>query len=527
MLKKFEIYLLILFLTIVLGCPSPSSGSDNSKKNEDTINQNESLDDNTGRENDNHTTYEVKLNILNLKSELGVEISWDSVIGIHEYKISKYSHSSEESLIGEILHKDAEPDKVQLIKLIDSSFEESDKLKSFYYRITCIKNTEAVFTSDLVSIVYKEFSEDRGNDKATAKEFANNLSSSLFNSKDVDWYNLGCLTEDFILEVENLDSKNINKSDVEVFIHYGEVKKKFPVDLSGNNKIFSIESTVITDNRLLLGNNVYLSISFSESVKSSEVFLKYRISNFQKSGPRISSFNVSKMSTKNSLELTWTSLRGVKEYRVFKYSYAKEDSLIEVLNYIDNDPGKIKVISVTDSNFSINDKNIPQFYKVAYLTYVGNLNTTVLSNKSNFEYGVFTESIDPYEPKNNSIPNKEVGSDIFDSGNPNIYSLPDGNGGVVSDIDWYKLKDHNPVSFDLKVIVLKSSNINNGDVVLQFYHNGEFLGNPYPIKSSGNTWCSFDYPGGTSKVPIDIYYRIIFKNTDIKNTKYMEYTISK
>lgn len=516
MQKKIVIYLFLIFSFLIMGCPNPSNSR-----------------------NDEEINYLIQdLKVSKMTATDTVDLVWTTVIGANEYKVFKYREPDEGSLIETFSFVDDTPEVVKTFKVTDRNFViERDKNLPFYYKVSYIKNSKESEKSDYEYVLFSIEDEPETSNKSVPIEFKDNiksaLSSSLDNTNetfdDTDLYKITCLPENPIIEIKNLNSNNIETGDLEIVFSYNGTEYPYSLDISDTRKITTCIPDIFNGNEPRKSINIFFKISLIRKDLEDKKFISYEISKLSKVINSIKDFTASKMSTLGRINLSWTSIKGVSEYTIYKYSKANEDFILKEISFIDEEPEKVKSLKFIDDDFLfLKDFNKPFFYKISYLSPVGESEDNVETNKSRFKYGVFGETIDPFEPKNNDKPKDSALSSIFDNQNPNIYSFPDGNNGIVSDVDWYKLRI-SPCSFDLKFQVIDSSNIKNGDVVLQFQykHEGENLEKKYELNAKGITSCTFSYPGHMEEEVIDIYYKIYFKGRDSSQDKFLEYTIKR
>lgn len=518
MIKKIKFLIILISLTFLLGCPNVSTEPN------DPVIQPIKI-----------TTKISDFAVSKMERKTYIDLSWKSIKGVCKYKIYKYSQPNEESLIKILEFTDNEPDKVTVLKFTDYDFTiEEDINIPFYYRISSVIDSNESEKSDFeYGIFYNEY-ELKNNNASGAGEYTDKINSVLFSFldcegkviNDSDWYKMTCLPKDFMLEIKNKKSMNIKSGDVNIAILYKNTEKVYALDISDNNKTAVCLPEIFTENEANKKIDIYFKIYISKTKLSGITSLEYEILKYSNINSPVSDLTVSKMSTIGKLNLSWTSIKGVKEYKIYKYSKGNEESLIKEIQYLDSSPEKIKKITVTDSDFSLdNDIYKPFFYKISCSRTLGETQQSIESKKSKFCHGVFGETIDPFEPYNNDMPPKNALSSIFDSNHPNIYSLTDNEGKISSDVDWYKLK-HYPASFDLNFHTLDSKNVEKGDIVLQFFYNDKFQNKIFKVKPKGITSCFFDFTEESSKEYIDVYFRVSFRNSNSNVNKFLTYTIS-
>ena len=183
--------------------------------------------------------------------------------------------------------------------------------------------------------------------------------------------------------------------------------------------------------------------------------------------PVIENLNSSILQYDKKINLSWTKPDGFTgTYKIYRYT-----SVLQTLSYVSFDS------SINEYNDTSAVQNTPYFYRV----------TCVLDGEEGYKndnpsLGILslnTNYVDIYEP--NDKYELITGNSTVFSKDPVIYSISDGNSGVIGDIDWYKYKGID----DLLVnIVVPNNDFNDGDIKVSFYYNGTYQ-SEHEIKTNG------------------------------------------
>ncbi len=202
--------------------------------------------------------------------------------------------------------------------------------------------------------------------------------------------------------------------------------------------------------------------------------------------------NASVLTYNNKIALSWNAVNGVTGYAVYRY-FSKTDT----------DP-----VRLTTSANNFDDisclTGVPYFYKVACI-----VNEREYLKNDYFAFGLYYTNVDYYEPDNNDISNMiDDTTTIFDEENPPvIYSVTDGLGNTLEDIDFYKYRG--PVQMVFVYITLPSGTpFNDGELTFRWYFNGSYYGSAEPINTGTVNMFSFDDFGVTSGT-VDLYCEVI------------------
>lgn len=249
---------------------------------------------------------------------------------------------------------------------------------------------------------------------------------------------------------------------------------------------------------------------------------------FRESG--VTDLKASQYEYAGAITLKWTSIKGVERYKIYRYDARNDNTLLAgILEYEDTAPDVIDEISIQDQFIDdTGDYNKPLFYRIA-CTIDGED-----GEKSGFVYGICAQQPDVNEPENDFQSSEDAGSTVFNPADPYLmmYALSDGNGSVVTDVDWYKIRcGRESFSLTIQPDPAGTVNISEGDIQLEFYYKGVKKA-AYDVKPFISSYPFGGYPSDYNNEAdtgeaVDVNYRLVFVNTNVNQKKIFKYKIIK
>lgn len=252
----------------------------------------------------------------------------------------------------------------------------------------------------------------------------------------------------------------------------------------------------------------------------------------------IAGFSASKYVEPGAITLTWRTVLGADQYKIYRYESRDETSLSgDPLYFTDNTPDLVDEAETIDIINDAANHDKVFFYKIAYFI------DGVESEKSDFVYGVCNADRDSLEPQSDTKPKPfpEAGQTVFkdDILSPpyvlTLYSYPDGTGSEVSDVDWYKFRCTRTQMIDFRIeTVSATANINSGDIQYEFYYGSDT--NPKVDGGDtgivlGTSGCRFgDQPDHYGQEAddgelVDVYFRLAFRNPNPDTKRIFKYKV--
>lgn len=215
----------------------------------------------------------------------------------------------------------------------------------------------------------------------------------------------------------------------------------------------------------------------------------------------IENLKVTVLDATDDINLTWQVNDDADSYNIYRY-----------LSKTDSNP-----VSFTSSHNEYFDTSAlydtPYFYKVACVS------GGIERGYSEMVFGLYRSEKDEFEPNNLFSEIEQTAASvpiINQTFNAMIYSCPDGTGSVESDVDWYKY--HGPVKSIFIDVDISSSDLNDGDLKIIFYFEGNYK-NEEDILIGSNEF-SFegaDYDGASGDA--DVYFKIFVDESSVDKSK--------
>jgi hypothetical protein len=223
--------------------------------------------------------------------------------------------------------------------------------------------------------------------------------------------------------------------------------------------------------------------------------------------------SATKLEYANMVRITWDQIKNAENYAVYVYS-SKADP--DPKRFISKD---CRYDYMSSGSREPVEKT-PYFFKVAAI-----VNGEDQDKTPDFCYGLFDGSrIDVYEPANNDTVNLagQLSTTPFDPDYPPlIYNYPDGTGGYITDIDWYKYYG-NAAVVQIIINVPYNQGLEDDDLSIDIVYANLTIASP-KLKLGNNT-LSISKPASAPS-PYELYFKIYLTTVDYPENDIWSYDV--